>query len=86
MRDYAEQGKNLIIGEVFGRTRRPQGCQRLPRYRFSHGSSFGPVAPNFLFDNWIHEPSYLSGMVAGATTKTIASVWLVAMPFPKSIA
>ncbi|MBO6512166.1 MAG: BMP family protein, partial [Roseibium sp.] len=38
---------------------------------FLMGSSFGPAQPNFaVFDNWIHEPSYLSGMIAGATTKS----------------
>ena len=35
------------------------------------GSSFGPTKPNFaVFDNFIHEPSYLTGMVAGKATKT----------------
>ncbi|MCK5485640.1 MAG: BMP family protein, partial [Desulfobacterales bacterium] len=38
---------------------------------FAFGSEFGPVAPNFsVFDNWIHEPSYLSGVIAGRLTKT----------------
>ena len=31
------------------------------------GSSFGPEEPNFsVFDNYIQECSYLTGMVAGA--------------------
>ena len=35
------------------------------------GSSFGPSKPNFaVFDNLIHEPSYLTGMVAGKATKS----------------
>src|SRR5262245_34881906 len=35
------------------------------------GSSFGPVKPNLaVFDNFIHEPSYLTGMVAGKATKS----------------
>jgi basic membrane lipoprotein Med (substrate-binding protein (PBP1-ABC) superfamily) len=35
------------------------------------GSSFGPSGKNFsVFDNWIHEPSYLTGMIAGGMTKT----------------
>ena len=72
MRDYAEQGKNLIIGEVFGLERAARKVAKdYPDTAFLMGSSFGPVAPNFsVFDNWIHEPSYLSGMVAGAATKT----------------
>jgi basic membrane lipoprotein Med (substrate-binding protein (PBP1-ABC) superfamily) len=35
------------------------------------GSSFGPSQPNFaVFDNWIHEPSYLTGMIAGHETES----------------
>jgi basic membrane lipoprotein Med (substrate-binding protein (PBP1-ABC) superfamily) len=35
------------------------------------GSSFGPSQPNFaVFDNWIHEPSYMTGMIAGRATKS----------------
>jgi basic membrane protein A and related proteins len=35
------------------------------------GSSFGPSQPNFaVFDNFIHEPSYLTGMIAGAATES----------------
>ena len=72
MRDYAEQGKNLIIGEVFGLERAARKFAKdYPDTAFLMGSSFGPVAPNFsVFDNWIREPSYLSGMVAGAATVT----------------
>ena len=35
------------------------------------GSSSGPQEPNFaVFDNYIHEPSYLTGMIAGGMTKS----------------
>src|ERR687898_3225565 len=35
------------------------------------GSSFGPSKPNLsVFDNFIHEPSYLTGIVAGKMTKS----------------
>lgn len=47
------------------------------------GSSFGPVAPNFsVFDNWIHEPSYLTGMIAGEMTEsnTIGMIGGYAIP------
>lgn len=72
MREYAEQGTQLIVGEVFGLERAARKVAKdYPETAFLMGSSFGPVAPNFsVFDNWIHEPSYLSGMVAGAATKT----------------
>lgn len=72
MREYAEQGQQLIVGEVFGLERAARKVAKdYPDTAFLMGSSFGPVAPNFsVFDNWIHEPSYLSGMVAGAATES----------------
>jgi basic membrane lipoprotein Med (substrate-binding protein (PBP1-ABC) superfamily) len=40
-----------------------------PDTAFLMGSSFEPAAPNLsVFDNWIHEPAYLSGMAAGTAT------------------
>jgi basic membrane protein A and related proteins len=72
MREYAEQGKNLIIGEVFGLERAARAVAAdYPEIAFLMGSSFGPSQPNFaVFDNFIHEPSYLTGMIAGATTES----------------
>ncbi len=72
MREYAEQGMQLIVGEVFGLERAARKVAKdYPETAFLMGSSFGPVAPNFsVFDNWIHEPSYLSGMIAGAATES----------------
>ena len=72
MREYAEQGVHLIVGEVFGLERAARKvASDYPEIAFLMGSSFGPVAPNFsVFDNWIHEPSYLTGMVAGAASES----------------
>jgi basic membrane protein A len=72
MREFSEQGAQLIVGEVFGLERAARKVAAdYPDTAFLMGSSFGPVGPNFsVFDNWIHEPSYLSGMVAGAATET----------------
>ena len=72
MREYAEQGQQLIIGEVFGLERAARKVAKdYTDTAFLMGSSFGPVGPNFsVFDNWIHEPSYLTGMVAGSMTET----------------
>ncbi len=72
MREYAEAGQKLIVGEVFGLERAARKVAKdYPETAFLMGSSFGPVGPNFsVFDNWIHEPSYLSGMVAGAATES----------------
>ena len=72
MREYAEQGVQLVVGEVFGLERAARKVAKdYPETAFLMGSSFEPAAPNFsVFDNFIHEPSYLSGMVAGAATET----------------
>ena len=72
MREYAEAGQQLIVGEVFGLERAARKVARdYPETAFLMGSSFGPVAPNFsVFDNWIHEPSYLTGMIAGQMTES----------------
>ncbi|MEW4456476.1 BMP family protein [Roseibium algicola] len=72
MREYAEQGMDLVVGEAFAVERAARKvAAEYPDTAFLMGSSFGPAQPNFaVFDNWIHEPSYLSGMIAGATTKS----------------
>lgn len=70
MREYAEQGKDLVVGEAFAVERAARkGAADYPETAFLMGSSFGPAQPNFaVFDNWIHEPSFLTGMIAGAMT------------------
>ena len=72
MREYAEKGMDLLVGEVFGVERAARKVSKdYPGTAFLMGSSFGPSGQNFsVFDNWIHEPSYLTGMIAGAMTKT----------------
>ncbi len=72
MREYAEQGVDLIVGEVFGLERASRTVAAdYPETAFLMGSSFAPQAPNFsTFDNYIHEPAYLSGLIAGAATKS----------------
>lgn len=72
MREYAEQGVDLIVGEVFGLERAARKVAAdYPETAFLMGSSFAPQEPNFsVFDNFIHEPSYLSGMAAGAASES----------------
>ena len=59
MREYAEAGNELIVGEVFGVERAArQVAKDYPETAFLMGSSFGPEAPNFaVFDNYIQECS-----------------------------
>lgn len=72
MREYAEQGMNFVVGEAFAVERAARKvAAEYPETKFLMGSSFGPAKPNFaVFDNWIHEPSYLTGMIAGKATKS----------------
>ena len=72
MREYAEAGQQLVVGEVFGLERAARKVAAdYPDTAFLMGSSFGPSGDNLaVFDNWIHEPSYLTGMIAGAATES----------------
>ncbi|WP_428698937.1 BMP family protein [Stappia sp.] len=72
MREYAEAGMDLVVGEAFAVERAARNvAAEYPDTAFLMGSSFGPAKPNFaVFDNWIHEPSYLTGMIAGKATKS----------------
>ena len=84
MREYAESGQQLVVGEVFALERAARKvAEDYPDTAFLMGSSFGPSGENFaVFDNWIHEPSYLTGMIAGAATesKVIGMVGGYAIP------
>ncbi|MDQ6434743.1 BMP family protein [Mesorhizobium sp. LHD-90] len=74
MREYAEAGNKLILGEVFGVEEAARTVAKdYPDVAFLMGSSFKPdeAVPNFsVFDNYIQDASYLSGIVAGAMSKS----------------
>jgi basic membrane lipoprotein Med (substrate-binding protein (PBP1-ABC) superfamily) len=72
MREYAEQGVALMVGEAFGVEQPARAVATdYPEIAFLMGSSLAPVEPNFAtFDNFIHEPSYLTGIIAGLKTET----------------
>ena len=72
MRQYAEQGNALIVGEAFAvEAAARKVAKDYPKTAFLLGSSGKPQAPNFsVFDNYIQEPAYLTGMIAGAMTKS----------------
>ena len=72
MREYATGGNQLIVGEAFAvEAAARKVAKDFPKTSFLMGSSGKPQAPNFsVFDNYIQEPAYLSGMVAGGMTKT----------------
>lgn len=71
--EVAEQDKpDIVFGDAFGNedaVRRVAAAY--PDIAFVFGSGGGPADPNFsVFDNWIHEPAYLAGMLAGGLTTT----------------
>ncbi|MBO9429895.1 BMP family protein [Sulfitobacter sp. R18_1] len=74
LREYAEAGNQLIVGEVFGaEAEAREVAADYPEVAFLMGSSFkqDDALPNFaVFDNYIQDAAYLSGIVAGAMTET----------------
>ena len=72
LREYAESGVGLIVGEAFGISREARKvADDYPNVAFLMGDPGGPHGANFaVFDNWIHEPCYLMGVIAGHLTKT----------------
>ena len=85
MREYATAGNQLILGEVFGVEKAArQVAKDFPKTAFLMGSSLKPQAPNFsVFDNFIQEPAYLTGMVAGGMTKTNKIGMVGGFPIPE---
>ncbi|MBI2466756.1 MAG: BMP family protein [Candidatus Rokubacteria bacterium] len=72
VREYAEKGYDLIMGDAFGQEQAARRVAKAyPKIKFLFGSGLGPAQPNFgVFDDWIHEPAYLCGMIAGKLTKS----------------
>lgn len=73
MREYCEAGVKLIVGEIFGaEAEAREVATEYPDVAFLMGSSFMPDAaanPNLaVFDNYIQDAAYLSGIVAGGMT------------------
>ncbi len=72
LREYAESGVQLIVGEAFGISKEARKvADDYPNVAFLMGDPFKPHGKNFsVFDNYIHEPCYLMGMIAGTMTKS----------------
>ena len=85
MRQYAEGGNTLIVGESFAvEAAARKVAKDYPKVSFLMGSSGKPQAPNFsVFDNYIQEPAYLSGMVAGGMTKSNKIGMVGGFPIPE---
>ena len=85
MREYATAGNQLILGEAFAvETAARKVAKDFPKTAFLLGSSGKPQAPNFsVFDNYIQEPAYLTGMVAGGMTKSGKIGMVGGFPIPE---
>ncbi len=73
LREIADKQKpDAIFGDAFGNEEAVRRvAAEFPDIAFAFGSGLGPADPNFaVFDNWIHEPAYLAGMLAGGLTKS----------------
>ncbi len=85
MRQYAEKGNTLIVGESFAvEAAARKVAKDYPKVAFLMGSSGKPQEPNFsVFDNYIQEPAYLTGMVAGGMTKSNKIGMVGGYPIPE---
>ena len=86
LRDLVETEQPAIVfGDSFGNE---DAVRRVaadyPDVPFVFGSGGGPAEPNFsVFDNWIHEPAYLAGMLAGGLTKSNTIGVVAGYPVPE---
>ena len=87
MREYAEAGVKLIVGEVFGVEQEAREvAAEYPEVAFLMGSSFmhDDALPNFaVFDNYIHDAAYLTGLIAGAMTESANIGMVGGFPIPE---
>lgn len=87
MREYSEAGHDLIIGEAFAVEEAARQVARdYPDKAYLLGSSFKPMddTPNFaVFDNYIQDASYLSGIIAGAMTQSKNIGMVGGFPIPE---
>lgn len=85
LREFARDGYTMITGDAFAAedvTRRV--AKEFPKIAFVFGSGEGTAEPNFsVYDNWIHEPAYLSGLIAGMMTKSKIVGSVAAMDIPE---
>lgn len=85
MREYAEQGAKLIIGEAYAVEKQAREVAAdYPETAFVLGSSGKESGDNFgVFGTWNHDGAYLAGMLAGKMTKSNVVGSVGAMPVPE---
>jgi basic membrane lipoprotein Med (substrate-binding protein (PBP1-ABC) superfamily) len=85
LQEVASEGPDIIFGDSFGNEEAVRRvAAQFPDIPFVFGSGGGPAEPNFsVFDNWIHEPAYLAGMLAGGLTKSNVIGVVAGYPVPE---
>ncbi|OJF95859.1 BMP family protein [Pararhizobium antarcticum] len=85
MREYAEQGNKLIIGEAYAVEKEARlVAADYPDTAFVLGSSGNEEGSNFgVFGTWNHDGAYLAGMLAGKMTKSNIVGSVGAIPIPE---
>ncbi len=86
LREEATKNKpDMIFEDAFGtRDAVAKVASEFPGIAFVFGSDQGPQNPNLaVFDNWIHEPAYLCGLIAGKMTRSNVIGVVAAMPIPE---
>jgi basic membrane lipoprotein Med (substrate-binding protein (PBP1-ABC) superfamily) len=74
-----------IMGDAFAAEEAVRTvAAEFPEIPFAFGSGEDPVEPNMsVFDNWLQDPAYLAGMLAGGLTKSNVVGVVGAMPIPE---
>lgn len=86
LRDIANNEKpDAIIGDAFAAEEAVRKvAAEYPDIPFAFGSGEDPVAPNMsVFDNWLQDPAYLAGMLAGSLSTSNTLGVVAAMPIPE---
>ncbi|HEV7813214.1 MAG TPA: BMP family protein [Leifsonia sp.] len=86
LRDIATNQKpDIIIGDAFAAEDAVRAvATEFPDIAFAFGSGGEEQAPNFsVFDNWMQDPAYLAGMLAGGLTESGTIGVVGAMPIPE---
>lgn len=81
----ASENPDIIIGDAFAAEEAVRAVAAdFPDTAFAFGSGGSEQAPNFsVFDNWMQDPAYLAGMLAGGLTKSGTIGVIGAMPIPE---
>ena len=81
----ASEDPDVIVGDAFAAEDAVREvAKEFPDTAFVFGSGGAEQAPNFsVFDNWLQDPAYLAGMLAGGLTETGTIGVVGAMPIPE---